>query len=457
MEKRHRIKTAMAGARRRLCCLLAAALAAGLLALPAGAVGFTPTCEVYAEAAYIVNTDTNLIIYEKNSETPLPAASLTKLITAALLLERYGDDMDTPQLTAYSYLFDYVFGKNASHADIRQGEVLSPRSLLYAMMLPSANEAAYIVAHDLGNGQIDNFVNQMNAFAGRLGCTGTRFYDPCGLDERNVTTARDAYLMIRYLMEFDLFKEVCASNDYMMPANTRHENPYRIDNTDRMVQPTFGGNYYRSYAQGGKTGSLGEWQNFASWHNQNGETYVCVVLHSPDSCDPYEYPTKRPALYETGQLMDWVFDSFSIQPALDTEQPIEEIPVRYSAGPDTVMLYPANSMMTILPKDSDGSVTQKTFHLPESVPAPIRQGDVIGTVTLSLSGEEIGTVELLAGRDIERSEILFVIAKIGEFFGSLYFRVVVILSIIAIGGYLVFFVVHSYKKRGAKKVRRRPY
>lgn len=55
---------------RRLCCLLAAALAAGLLALPAGAVGFTPTCEVYAEAAYIVNTDTNLIIYEKKQRDP---------------------------------------------------------------------------------------------------------------------------------------------------------------------------------------------------------------------------------------------------------------------------------------------------------------------------------------------------------------------------------------------------
>lgn len=443
--------------RRCAACLLALGLLAGPAAPAAGAVGFTPTCEVSAEAAYLVNTDTNLIIYEKNSEQPLPAASLTKLVTASLLLERYGDDMDTPQLTAYSYLFDYVYGKNASHADIRQGEVLSPRTLLYAMMLPSANEAAYIVAHDLGSGQIDNFVNQMNAFASRLGCTGTRFYDPCGLDERNVTTARDAYLMIRYLMEFDIFREVCGSDEYMMPANTRHESPYRIDNTDRMVQENYGGNYYRSYAQGGKTGSLGEWQNFASWHNQNGETYICVVLHSPDSCDPYEYPTKRPALYETGQLMDWVFDSFSIQPALDTEQPIEEIKVDYSAEADTVMLYPADSMMTILPKDADGSVTQKTFHLPESIPAPVRQGDVVGTVTLSLSGEEIGTVELLAGRDIARSELLFVIARIGEFFGSLYFRVVVILSLIAVALYLGFFVWNSFKRRGAKKVRRRPY
>ena len=75
--------------------VLGLALACGVLALPAGAVGFAPPFEIAAPAAYIVNTDSNIIVYEKNSEQQLPAASLTKLMTAILLLENYQDQLDT--------------------------------------------------------------------------------------------------------------------------------------------------------------------------------------------------------------------------------------------------------------------------------------------------------------------------------------------------------------------------
>ena len=187
---------------------------------------------------------------------------------------------------------------------------------------------------------------------------------------------------------------------------------------------------------------------------QDGETYISVVLNSPESCDPYTYPTKRPALYETGELMDWVYDSFSLQSALDVGQAITEVSVKYSTETDTLRLYPADSMYTILPSDSDGSVTQKTFHLPDSVAAPIKQGDVVGTVTLSLSGEVIGTVDLIAERDIARNPVLFVVEKIGEFFGSLYFRVVVILTVIAVALYLAWYVWYWTQHRNSRKVRR---
>lgn len=68
------------------------------------------------------------------------------------------------------------------------------------MLLPSANEAAYIVADYMSGSSIDNFVAMMNDEAARIGCTGTTFTDPCGLDPGNVTTARDAYLLVRVAM-----------------------------------------------------------------------------------------------------------------------------------------------------------------------------------------------------------------------------------------------------------------
>lgn len=223
-----------------------------------------------------------------------------------------------------------------------------------------------------------------------------------------------------------------------------------------MHDEALGAEYYRKYNQGGKTGTLEEWQNFASWHTNadTGETYISVVLNSPNTVDPYEYPTPRPALYETGQLMDWVFDSFAIQPAMQTGEPLAEVKVKYSTDADTVMLYPADDMMTILPKNTDDSVTQKTFNLPESVSAPVKRGDVIGTVTLSLSGQTIGVVELTADRDLERNPVLFTFAKIGEFFGSLYFKVLLCVSAVAVVIYLVLYFNNQSKRKSNRRVRR---
>ena len=101
-------------------------------------------------------------------------------MTTLLLLENYQDQLDSISLTAPSYIYDLIWEQstNASTADIRRGETQSLRNLLYAMLLPSGNEAAYIVADYMGGGSIDNFVAMMNDEAKAVGCTGTTFVDP---------------------------------------------------------------------------------------------------------------------------------------------------------------------------------------------------------------------------------------------------------------------------------------
>ena len=418
---------------------LAAALLAGLLVLPAAAEetadapNLTPEFSVTAEAAYVANTDTGLVVYEKNSETPMAAASLTKLMTMILMLESYQDQLDTISITAPGYIYDYLYGKNASTADIWKDETHTLRSLLYAMLLPSANEAAYIVADYMSGSSIDNFVAMMNDEAARIGCTGTTFTDPCGLDPGNVTTARDAYLLVRVAMGYDAFAQAAGEESYQMPASTKHDSPYTILTSDKLVSPS--SNYYRSYTKGGKTGSLDDWQNFAGWHTQDGETYVSVVLHSPKTDeDP------RPALTETAELMDWAFATFTVTAALDTTQPITELPIVYSSQTDTVMIYPADDMQTLLPRQGGAELTEKTFNVPEHLSAPIKQGDVVGTVTVTMQGETVGTVDLLAGSSVDRNELLYTMAKVKAFFSSTYFKVVVVLCIIAAVVYAVLWV-----------------
>ncbi len=442
---------------KKICSVfLVLVILVGAALLPAGAVGYTPSFEVYAEAAYIVNLDTNIIVYEKESETPMVAASLVKMMTCILMLESYQDQLDSISVTSPAYIYDILYGKNASTADIRSGETVTLRQLLYAMLLPSGNEAAYMVADYMGGGSIDNFVARMNSTAQKLGCTGTVFTDPCGLDEGNMITARDAYLILRYAMSFDAFVEACGTPSYYMGENPRYASgAYYLHTTNKMLPGANGAEFTRSYNQGGKTGTLGDWQNFAGWHTQNGETYISVVLHSPDSCEPYDYPTERPALYETGELMDWIYDTFSVHAAFDISEPLTEIPVKYSTQTDSIILYPADGLMTLLPIEGDGSESVKIFDLPESVAAPIKAGDVIGTVTLQLSGQELGTVDLIATTDVARNDFLFVLAKIGEFFSTTYFKVFLLTTLVLVGGYAALYTIATRQYRNSRRQNKR--
>ena len=429
---------------KKFCAILFSFVLVLMLALPVAAEDaagesdslFDTAPALTAPAGYIVNLDTNIVVYEKNSETQLSAASLTKMMTTLLLLENYQDQLDSISLTAPSYIYDLIWEQstNASTADIRRGETQSLRNLLYAMLLPSGNEAAYIVADYMGGGSIDNFVAMMNDEAKAVGCTSTTFVDPCGLNPNNITTARDAYLILRALTAYDVFATVIATPSYDMGTNDRYTTPgtYIIQNTDKLVTNS---SYHRDYTRGGKTGSLGEWQNFAGWHSQNGESYISVLLNVPYDADP---EGMRPALAETGTIMDWVFDTYTIAPALDTTQPITEVRVAYSTQTDTVMLYPADNMMTLLPAAGGAALTEPVFNVPDELAAPIRQGDVVGTVTLTIQGEVIGTADLIAGSDVSRNQVLYTLSRVSLFFSSTYFKVVIALTLFVVGCYGIY-------------------
>ena len=428
---------------KKFCAILFSFVLVLIIALPVAAEGESSTLadnapSLTAPAAYVVNLDTNIVVYEKNSETPLSAASLTKLMTTLLLLENYQDQLDSISLTAPSYVYDLIWEQstNASSADIRRGETQSLRNLLYAMLLPSGNEAAYIVADYMGGGSIDNFVAMMNDEAKAVGCTGTTFVDPCGLNPNNITTARDAYLILRARTAYDVFSTVVGTPSYDMGTNDRYTTPgtYIIQTTDKLITNS---SYHRDYTKGGKTGSLGEWQNFAGWHSQDGESYISILLNVPYDADP---EGMRPALVETATIMDWVFDTYTIAPALDTTQPITEVRVAYSTQADTIMLYPADNMMTLLPREGGAALTEQVFNVPDQLPAPIKQGDIVGTVTLTIEGETIGTADLIAGSDVSRNQLLYTISRVSLFFSSTYFKVVVILTMLVIGAYLIFTV-----------------
>ena len=447
--------------KRIFALILSFAVLFSCLVLPAGAMfDPTPVYQVQAKSAYIVNTDTNIIVYDKDSTKQVSAGGLTKYMTIALLLTNYADHLDDTFQMPFA-ISDYVY--NTSNADMRSNETFTYREAVYAMVTRNANEAAMGLAYALSGGDLAGWVSQMNTLSQRIGTIASTWTDACGIDSGNVTCAVDMYLILRYLMSFDAFVEISGAPTFTMPAKEKHRSSSVLVSQNAALNKSSGGKYYRSAMQGGMCdvtafkNDSGE-QSYVSWANKDGATYIFCVMGSPDTCDDFGYANRRPALYETAHLIDWVFDSFSIQAALDTDLALAEIPVKYSTDTDTdtLQLYPADSMMTLLPSTGDGSVTQKYFHLPDSVSAPVQQGDVVGTVELKLAGETIGVVDLIAGQDIDRNPLLFTLARIREFLGSLYLKVVITLCIISALIYGAWLLLNGWqRRRPTKKIRRR--
>ena len=205
--------------KRIFALLLSLAVLFSCLAVTAGAM-FDPSTvyDVKAQSAYIVNTDTNIIVYEKDSTKQVSAGGLTKYMTIALVLTNYADQLDSTFQMPFA-ISDYVY--NTNNADMRSNETFTYREAMYAMLTRNANEAAMGVAYTLAGGDLDGWVAQMNTLSQRIGTTASSWTDACGIDSGNVTCAVDMYLILRYLMSFDAFVEISGVPTFTMPAILR--------------------------------------------------------------------------------------------------------------------------------------------------------------------------------------------------------------------------------------------
>ena len=163
-----------------------------------------------AGAALFFNIDTKELLYAKNIYERLYPASTTKLMTALVALKN--GDLDAQTTVSQESVTFHESG--VSTAKLKAGDVLTLRQLLYALLLPSANDAANVIAEQIAGSQ-DQFVAMMNAEAKEIGATGSHFVNANGLhDENHYTTAYDLYLIFQAAMQYDDFMEIIQQKEY---------------------------------------------------------------------------------------------------------------------------------------------------------------------------------------------------------------------------------------------------
>ena len=431
-----------------LTLLLALSLASPFaLAAEGSGSAILDSMSVDAKAAVLVDPDTDEVLYELNAHEKMYPASITKVMTCLLTLEA----VDAGQLTLEQTVtagpsIHTGIGDNASTADIKEGEEIRIIDLLYAALLPSANEACNVMAEAV-SGDIASFVDLMNQRAGELGMTGTHFANTHGYHDANhYTTAYDVYLMSKEAMKHETFRTIVSSLNYTMPATNMHPEERIVRSTNALISNFRIAGYLYQYATGVKTGSTPEaGYCLAASATKEDRNLISVVM----GCERVPGTTGSAGytyFSESSRLLEWGFDNFSRQVMLDgTKRDIPEVEVTLGKDTNYVTLAPQGEISALLPNDISTEDLEYDYTLnAQSVEAPVEQGQQLGTISVSFNGQTYGTLPLVASISVERDPWLYRLDRLEKFFGQLWVKVLLVVILVLIA----FLVLRRFFFRG---------
>lgn len=405
-------------------------------------IDFTPSCE----ALYLYNLDTNTVAYDKNGNKKMFPASLTKVM-AYIITAEHIKDFDNTKITVKKELIDSLLGTGSSISGLKANDVLSVTQLLHCLMIKSGNDAALVLADYVGNGDVNKFVEMMNNKATELGCVGTHFVNPHGFhDDDHYTTANDLAIMTKYAMELPHFMEICSlPTSYVMG-----QDKYPLVTTNSMIDQARGGKYYYQYARGIKTGHTDEaGYCLLSSAVYNGYSYLCVALGAPIKDASGNKIPDNYAMLDSKAIYKWAFTNLELKPILKKNEPLSEIKLNLTTNKDSTLLHPADNYSALLPKSVSTTSIDIKIEKPDSVDAPIKVGQKIGTAVLSYANKELARIDLVSAEDVDRNVILYVIQCITNVISSIWFKIAIIIAVVLVVAYI--FLCASYNKKARRK------
>lgn len=433
---------------KRVAAVLIMVLLILTMSVSASAAVFTANVDTSCKAVYMVNLDTGITVFEKNSTEKVFPASTTKIMTYIVTVENCPDLKNTKVVVEQEVL-DQLLGTGSSMSGLNYfvGETVTVYDLLNCLMIKSGNDAAVVLANFIGNGSQQAFIDMMNAKAAELGCENTHFMNPHGLhDPDHYTTAQDMALIMQYAQTLPEFNNICSTVSTYLSVDK--DQNYPLITTNLLIDKVNGGDLYYEYCKTGKTGTTDEaGYCLCSTASNGGYTYMCIALGSPCVNAQGEEISPNGAMADTKALYQWAFDNLELKTVVDEKKPICEVPVSLAWDRDTVQLVPQGSFSTILPTDIESTSIDITTNVPDSLTAPVLEGNVIGTAVVSYAGSELCTVNLIAAETVERSKMLYFLESAKKILRSkwmiLAISVVVILFII----YIVITHIYNNKKK----------
>ena len=334
--------------------------------------------EIKAKSVVLMEPVTGKVLYEDNQDEKLPPASITKIMSLLLVMEAI--DRGDISLETVVTASEHASSMGGSQIWLKVGETMTVNDLLKATVIASANDAC-VALGELVAGSEEGFVAMMNERATELGMTDTHFENCTGLDaEGHLTTAYDVALMSSALIKHSLIKDY--STVWM---DSLRDGKSELVNTNKLVR------FYEG-TTGLKTGTTANAKYCLSATAQRGGLELVAIVMSADSTADRFNGAKK--------LLDYGFANYNFS-SVGAELKSDTV-IKVTKGTEkTVRVKAGDNLNVLLPKSVSGKL-EREVNLTKSITAPVKKGDVLGSVTVSINGEQLGEIPITAAEDVQK-------------------------------------------------------
>ena len=345
-----------------------------------------------SQSVVLIEANTGMVLYQSGARDVLYPASITKIMTALVVLEQIED---LSERVLFSNRAVYTTPRSSSNIAMDANETLSVYEALYGLMLASANEVSLALAEHVA-GSIEEFVELMNRRAHLLGAYDTYFVNPSGLPAAGqVTTAYDFALIMREAVRHPIFVDIISARRFDIPPTERQPDIRMLRNTNELIHP---GPLFNPAVIGSKTGwTTAAGHTLVTYAQQDGRRLIVSVL---GSTSPAQF-SDTTALLNYGFALPFIptqiFISAENTPTVPVYQHMED--GRRQIGSAT--LRAADDIYFDLPPNFDMSQLRYNLSVPQALIAPVQEGDNLGRITIYVQGVRIGDAQLLAAETVQ--------------------------------------------------------
>lgn len=368
------------------------------------------TPEITATAGTVIDCIDGKFLYDKNMNEKLYPASLTKILTAILVVENceMTDEVVVSQNAIDNVQYGYLT------ANIKVGEILTVEQLLNLLLISSYNDVSNILEEHVG-GDKEGFAIMMNKKAKEIGCTNSNFVNSNGAhDVNHYSTVHDMALIGKYAMQYDEIKEIVSKTSYELGSTNQYTGDSRIYTTTNEMLLSWSVNYYK-YAKGVKTGfTTPAGYCLMTYTEKNEMPLISVVMKSTTSDSRYS---------DSKKIIEYAYENNTIRTIADAGTTVQTLTIKKGTK-DTKKLNAVlqNSIIAVVKNENKKASVEPKVEIYDKLKASIAKGQIIGKVTYEIEGKAY-TENLIAENEVKKSKtgitFLWIFIGLVSLFGTL--------------------------------------
>lgn len=389
--------------RLKFCISMILVFAIFVSAFTLPAASFESDVETSTSDMMLVNMDTETVVFSKKADTRWYAGTLSELMTFLLAYEAIPNLETVTFKVEKGYISDLPYSDDCLKPFI--GKTLTAKDLMAIMLLTSGNDAAYALADLATDGDIEAFVTSMNERAAEIGCTRTGYASP-GYNGTSAhhTTCRDLYTLYREVDKIELYHEIMDAHAYTPEG--LDEEKFAVTSSASIVNSN--SPYYFRYVTDAKFSYTDTTRaGIVLTTNYGGMTYFYAGLLGQNKSEQNVYIDAR-------KLTTWAYLNLSNRKIMDSDVALNDVTVQANWGDYQLTLYTLDTVYKTLPNEFDETKLSYVFDVPDAVPMPLLEGQILGKAEIAYEGEVIDEIEMVVPSD-EGLSMLSDFARFGSY------------------------------------------